>query len=166
MLEEAKLDDLLTVTASIASQEIHIVRQMHNANDDELENLARWLHTFRSMRRELEQEFVGVNGKEELERTHIGEEGCDLKHCLIGYCHMYEIIEKDARQFFENESANVNPPKHGIIQRVRSVNAALSLMKKHISDMELFRVRIFELRNKLREDMGVEPTKVEVANER
>ena len=142
MLEEARLDDLLPAIASIAAQEVHLTRQLYAAmksDTDRRDDIIRWLHTLRSMRRDLELEFVGTDDtKEERERTPIGEAGCDLKHSFMNYCYMYELVEKDARQFYEAKTDEER-------------NKALSLIEKHINNMELFRLRIFELRNILRE---------------
>jgi len=163
MLEEAVSDDLLPLMASISAQEIHLIMQakavvqdLKKARKDkdenkiilletERDNLFNWIDVLRAMRRESEIEFVGIPPNlsiEEQERTHIGEEGCDFKHSLMGWCYNYEIFEKDVK--IACRSKIEENKKNAVIRA-----------EKRLINMSLFKARLFELREKIRQDMGL-----------
>jgi len=142
MLEEAKLDDLFDLVAFLAGQEIHILMQARAVIDDR-EKLAKELeraNIVRMMRRRYEQEFVGVTGKEERERTHIGEEGCDLKHCFLAFCYNAECAQKDARALAEAKTEE---------EKNKAIESAIT----HLKGMGIFKNMAFNIRDKLREEL-------------
>jgi len=118
MLEEAKLDDLFDLVAFLAGQEIHILMQARAVIDD----------------------FVGVTGKEERERTHIGEEGCDLKHCFLAFCYNAECAQKDARALAEAKTEE---------EKNKAIENAIT----HLKGMGIFKNMAFNIRDKLREEL-------------
>lgn len=115
MIEEAKLDDLLVLIASEASQEIHklmiAIDKIDKMNKGEAsqEDVIKALeeaHAIRLLRQQHEREFFGIPDNftvEEFRRTRIGEGGCDFKHCAINFMHNIEVAQKEIRYMDQAE---------------------------------------------------------------
>jgi len=153
MLEEAINSDLLPLCSFLSGQEIHKLMQAMKAADDyikskkdeykkKLEEILKEVHITRLMRQEFEKEFIGVNEvKPEMqERSHVGEEGCDLKHCFLAFCYNAELAEKYARLLVETEEKE----------------KALEMAINHLRGMKKFKNMAFNIRKIIRKELGVD----------
>lgn len=140
-MEEAKLDDLFMLIASEASQELHkLMIAMHkirllkkeekngeelqtldeaNIDKELLQELLQALDeadVVRRLRQRHEKEFFNLpdNFADEIKRTHIGEEGCDFKHCAINFFHCLELAQKELRLATKDEKNAVQHRKNAI----------------------------------------------------
>jgi len=124
-MEEAKLDDLFMLIASEASQELHkLMIAMHKIhllkkeeeNGKELLQALDEADVVRRLRQRHEKEFFNLpdNFADEIKRTHIGEEGCDFKHCAINFFHCLELAQKELRLATKDEKNAVQHRKNAI----------------------------------------------------
>lgn len=148
MLEEAKLDDLCLLIAMLTGDEIHKLMQAQDAmnhNDiDEMERALKEENAIRMLRREYTKDFVGIKGatKEEYRRSGIGEAGCDLKHGFLSLCYNIECAQKMARMVAEAKNDN---------EKKRALQGAVLYLK----GMEIFKNTVFDIRDRIREKMGI-----------